>query len=123
MWGAAPGAAGDSAAQAEIVEELLIARGIFALEIVEKRAALIHHLEQALTRMVVLLVRVEVRCQAVDTLGQQCDLHFRRTGVVLGALEFFHHRAFAFHVYRHLPSTPDFSRLYEAAHCSGSPRS
>src|SRR5262249_47519316 len=55
---------------------------VLALDVIEKLAALAHHLEQAATRVVVLLVRLEMLGQAIDPLGQDGDLDFRRAGVV-----------------------------------------
>ena len=54
-----------------------------ALEVVEQAAALADHHQQAAARVVVLLVRLEVLGQVGDALGQDRDLHLRRTGVAL----------------------------------------
>jgi hypothetical protein len=57
-----------------------------SLQVVQQLAATAHHLEQAAARVVVLGVLLEVLGQVVDPRGQEGDLHFRRTGVVLRAL-------------------------------------
>src|SRR3989304_1637264 len=55
---------------------------IIALQVVEKLAALAHHLQQAAARMKILDVGLEVLGQAVDALGEERDLHFRGAGIV-----------------------------------------
>ncbi len=52
-------------------------------EIVEHRAALTDHLEEAATGVVILLVDLEVLCQVVDSLGEKSDLNLGRTCVTL----------------------------------------
>src|SRR5271156_5021740 len=74
-WGSA------SAADAQTLDEGLIARLILLLDVVEKRSPLRHHLEEAPAGMVVLDVRFEVAGQVGDALGENRNLHFGRPGV------------------------------------------
>src|SRR5437868_3756372 len=68
------------AAQAEAVDDLLVAGVLGLLEIVEKAAPLRDHLEQAAAGVVVLDVALEVFSQVGDPFGQDRDLHLRRAG-------------------------------------------
>src|SRR5687767_5904326 len=69
------------AAQAELLDQGLVAIGAHAPQIIEQPAALAHQLEQAAAGMVVLLVRLEVERELVDPLRQQRDLHLGGAGV------------------------------------------
>src|SRR5690606_12303673 len=60
-------------------DDLLVPRVILALHIVKQLATLAHHLEQPTTRVVVLLMGLEVIGQRVDALCEDRDLDFRRT--------------------------------------------
>src|SRR5690349_14152471 len=71
------------AAKTQTFDERLVALGIGLLEISQQAATLVHHLEQAATRMMILVVVGEMLGQVLDACGQQSDLHFRRTGIVL----------------------------------------
>src|SRR5690348_2416417 len=70
-----------SATQAETADQRLVALGVLALQVAEQAAAMVDHLQEATTRVVVLLVRLEVVGQLLDARGQQRDLHLRRTCV------------------------------------------
>src|SRR6185437_6297833 len=70
-----------SATQAETADQRLVALGVLALQVTEQAAAMVDHLQKATTRMMVLLVRLEMVGQLLDARGQQRDLHLRRTGV------------------------------------------
>ena len=69
------------AAQAETLNELLVAADILALQVVEQAAALTDHDQETTTAVEVLLVGLEVFGQVADTLRQDGDLDFRRTGI------------------------------------------
>src|SRR5262249_31695155 len=69
------------APQTEAAYQLLIAALIRLLQVVQQLAPLVHHLEQATTRMVVVLVTGEMVGELRDPRGQQSDLDFRRAGV------------------------------------------
>src|SRR5579863_2276321 len=71
-----------SAAQAEALDERLVALLVGLLEVIQQLAALVHHLEQPTTGVMILLVTFEVATQTVDTGGEQRDLHFGGTGVL-----------------------------------------
>src|SRR5690606_23531676 len=69
------------AAQAETADQRLITRFVNALDIVEKATTLRNQLQEAATRMIVILVALEVFGEVGDTLGKNGNLYFRRTGV------------------------------------------
>src|SRR3954470_22188318 len=73
------------APEPEALDDFLVLRGLRGLQVVEEFATLVHELHESATRGVVALVRAEVISESVDALGEQCDLDFRRTGVVGGA--------------------------------------
>src|SRR5262245_24791663 len=75
----------DSAAQAEAADQRLVATRIRLLEIVEQLAALIDHLEQPPTGVMVARMRTEMLGEAFDARGQQCNLHLGRARVVRAA--------------------------------------
>src|SRR5262245_40238116 len=56
-----------------------------ALEVVQELSPLIDHIQQAATRRVIALVGAEMLTETIDACGQQCNLHFRRAGVLLVA--------------------------------------
>src|SRR4051812_9263556 len=68
-----------SAADAEALDQRLVAGFVLGLHIVEQRATLRDHFEQAAARMVVLDMGLEVAGQVGDPLGEDGDLNFRRT--------------------------------------------
>src|SRR5690606_12640840 len=65
--------------QPEPGDDLLVPRPILARQVLQELVAAADELQQAPTRGVVLLVLVEVLPQVVDPLGQNGDLHLRRT--------------------------------------------
>ena len=69
--------------QAESSADSTIALDVSLLEVVLQAATTTYHLEQTTTRVVVLLVELEVLVQVVDALGEQCNLDFGGTGVTL----------------------------------------
>src|SRR5215204_6305798 len=69
------------AANAELLDQRAVARLVLALDVVEERAALGDHLQEATPGMVVLGVGLEVLGQVVDAFGQDCDLDLGRPGV------------------------------------------
>src|SRR3546814_4420919 len=70
-------------AQAELLDEGLVARGILAVQVIEQAAAAVDNLQQTTTAVVVVLVGLEVLGQVHDAGGEQGDLDFRRAGVVV----------------------------------------
>src|SRR6186713_2923096 len=75
-----------SLAQAEFLDQRLVAVGVAPLQVVEQPAPARHHAQQAAPRMVVLQVILEMVVEAVDARGEQRDLHLGRAGVAVGAL-------------------------------------
>ena len=76
---------GRLAAQTQGGDDRGIARFIGLLQMVQKAAALRDQLQQAAARVVVLLVGLEVFREVGDPLGEDRDLHFRRTRVAFRA--------------------------------------
>ena len=93
-------------AQTEFLDQGAVAVGILALEVGEQALATIHHLDQAAAGVVILGVSLEVVVQFIDTRGQQCDLDFRRAGIVCTAGVVRNNGGFVDAFYRHvLPFT------------------
>src|SRR6185503_13399720 len=67
--------------ETEFRDQRIVAIDVLALQLIEQRAPLVDHHQQAPARMVVLVVILEVTLQRVDAAGQDRDLDFRRTGV------------------------------------------
>src|SRR5665213_1466696 len=78
----------NSAAQAQACDQRFIALDVLGLDVIEQAAALGHHLDHAAAGMIVLGVRLEVFGEIGDALGQDRDLDFRRTGIVLAGSVF-----------------------------------
>src|SRR6185437_4906129 len=72
-----------SAADAEGVDQLLVPALVDPLDVIEKRPAGLHQLQQAAARMVVLAVNLEVLGEIVDAFTEDRNLHLGRTGVAL----------------------------------------
>ena len=70
---------------AEALDQGLVAAAIGVLEIVQETATLVDHLEQATTRMMILVVIGAVLGQMFDARGKQHDLDLGRARVVGGA--------------------------------------
>src|SRR5262249_2020248 len=70
-----------SAADAQPLDQRLVALLVGTIEVIEQLTTLGHKLEQAAPGMVVLDVALEMLGQAVDALSNDCHLHFRRTGI------------------------------------------
>ena len=56
---------------------------ILLLQIVQKISSVTNHLQQTTAGVVILLVNLDVFGQFVDPLGEDSDLYFRRTGILL----------------------------------------
>ena len=69
------------ATQAQATDQGAVTSGVLTLQVVQQLAALVDHLHQPAAGSMVALVRGEVTAEAVDALGQQCNLHFRRARV------------------------------------------
>ena len=76
-------------AQAELFDERLVACAVGGFQIREQAATVVNHFEQTATAVVIFDVDFEVVCsQRVDVRGEQRDLYFSRTGIILGATMF-----------------------------------
>ena len=71
-------------AKTQLLDQRVIPLHILLLEIGEKVAALVDHHEEAATRVVVLVVGLEMLGQVADAFGQDGDLNFRRPRIALG---------------------------------------
>src|SRR6266852_1481491 len=69
-------------AQTKAFDNLAIPIWVTTIEVIEQPPALVDHHDQPAPRGVVFHVRLQVRGQIVDPLAQQCDLYFRRAGVL-----------------------------------------
>src|SRR5215207_9158217 len=94
------------AADAELLDQRAVARLVLALDVVEERAALRDHLQEATPGMVVLGVGLEVLGQVVDAFGQDCDLDLGRPGVAGLMPMFLDERGLALRRDRHRASFP-----------------
>src|ERR1035437_4384603 len=72
----------NSVAQLQFLRDRLIAVQIYVLQVFEQTAALADHHQQPAARTVILFVRLQMFGQMVDPLGQQRNLHVRRTRVL-----------------------------------------
>src|SRR5699024_2384174 len=79
----APIVGSESAAQAEALDQRTVALDVDLLQVLEHAATLTDQEQQATTRVVVLLVVLEVFGEAGDPVGQQRNLNLGRTGVAL----------------------------------------
>src|SRR5262245_40197732 len=77
-----------SAAQAETIDQRLVACRIRLLQIVEQLAALIDHLQQPASGVMIARVRGEVLGKPFDARRQQRNLNFGRTRIVCAAAVF-----------------------------------
>ena len=59
------------------LDQLAVAIGVLALQVIQESAALADELQQPAAGMMVLGVRLEMVGQVVDALAEECDLNFR----------------------------------------------
>jgi hypothetical protein len=76
------------AAEAETLDELLVALFVLALKVVEEVTTVLNLTEKTMTRAVVLLVSLEVSGESLDLLRENSDLNFARSRVTVMALIF-----------------------------------
>ena len=69
------------ATKSEFADDRVILVDIAMTQIIEKLPTTRDELKQALARIIILLVYLEMLRQLVDALRKQCDLHLRRTRV------------------------------------------
>src|SRR4051794_12257553 len=70
-------------AKTQLRDECGVALAILLADVIEEGAALVDHHQQAAPAVIVLGVRLEMRGEVVDPLGEDRDLHLRRTGIAL----------------------------------------
>jgi hypothetical protein len=68
-------------ADTKFLDDVFVALSVVLLQIVEQAATLADHHEQTAPGSVVFLVRFEVLRQLPDPFTQDCNLHFRTSGV------------------------------------------
>lgn len=71
----------------QFLRDGLITVDVRVMQVIEQTAALADHHQQSAARTVILVVALQVPGQMVDALGQQRDLHVRRTGVLFVQFE------------------------------------
>src|SRR5215467_3509543 len=76
-----------SLADSELVRQDSVALRVLLPEVFQKAAAPADEHKQAAAGVMVFLVGLEVIGQSVDPLGEQCDLHFRRSRIAVVRLE------------------------------------
>ena len=69
------------AAQSETLDQRPVTVDVDVLEVAEQTTALTDHQEQTTTRVVVVLVLLQVLCKVLDALRQHRDLHLGGSGV------------------------------------------
>src|SRR5471032_1904385 len=70
-------------ADAELLDDRPIPFHVDFLQVVEKAAPAANHLEQAATAVVILRVGLEMLGHVGDSVREECDLHFWRSGIAL----------------------------------------
>mgnify|MGYP001293667193 CR=1 FL=1 len=76
------------AADAEALDEGLVARLVIGLQELQQAHPAAHHLEETVTRREIFLVHLEMIGQVVDLLGQKRDLDLGGAGVAFVSLKF-----------------------------------
>src|SRR5690606_28924713 len=74
--------------ETKVFNQLCIASRIFFAEIVQQRTALVHHHQKSAARMVIFVMAFEMLGQVHNTLGKDCNLYFRGTGIAFCLGEF-----------------------------------
>lgn len=95
-------------------DDRAVTADILLHQIIEQISSFTNHLQKTSSGMKVLFVNLQMFGQAVDSLGQQCDLHFGRTGVLFMKLVRLNNVRLQF--FNHFHSPPYFvhSPEYEA---------
>src|SRR5260370_33467261 len=74
-------------AKSQLLNDRGVPISVLTRQILQQLVSAAHELQQSPPRGMVLLMRIEVRSQLIDPLGQYRDLHFRRPrGVVVGPI-------------------------------------
>src|SRR6186997_5559 len=88
-------------AEAELADQVGVALRVILLEVIKKAAALVDHHQEAAPAMIVLGVALEMLGQGLDAVGEDGDLDFGRTRIVLAAAMFLRQRSLALRGNRH----------------------
>ena len=91
-------ASANSVAQLQFLRDRLIAVQICVLQVFEQAAALADHHQQPAARAVILFERLQMFGQMVNPLGQQRNLHIRRTRVFAMQLKLVNRLRLRFHI-------------------------
>jgi hypothetical protein len=75
-------------AEIQLLQQLVVLGKVVTLQVIEELAAAARHLEEAAAAMEVLAVRAQVLGQVIDASGEQRDLDFGRTGILIVSLVF-----------------------------------
>jgi hypothetical protein len=76
------------ATEPELLDELLVARFVFALEVIEQIAAVGNLTEKAVARAVILFIGLEVFGERLNLTGEDGDLYFAGSRITVMTLEF-----------------------------------
>jgi hypothetical protein len=71
---------------AEALDEIGVALGVFALEVIEQPPTLAYQFQQSPAGVMILCVDLEMLGEVVDPLAEERDLNFRRPGVAVVCL-------------------------------------
>ena len=74
---------GHLSSKTELSDQCSVSFDILFLQVFEQASSCTDHLQQPAAGMMVLLMRLQMLIQVIDARRQQCDLHFRRTGIAL----------------------------------------
>ncbi len=66
----------------QFLDDLAVAFNVLFHQVIEQAAAFSDHPQQADPRVIVFLMRIEVRRECVDVCGKNGDLDFRGAGIV-----------------------------------------
>lgn len=75
--------------EAQLLDEGEVARCCRALEIVKQGTAVVHHLDETTTGVVVMRIGLEMFREMLNALGEDSNLNIARSGVLLVHLELF----------------------------------
>ena len=84
------------AAQAKLLDDRLVTIQIRLLEVIKELSPTGCHHQQAATGMEILAVRFQVFRKMSDTGGEQGDLHFTRSGILVVGTVFFDYVLFVY---------------------------
>jgi hypothetical protein len=87
-------------AQLKLFGDGLVAVQVFGVKIIQQPSALANHHQQTTAGAMVLLVFLKVLGQVVDALGEQRDLHIRRTGIPFMQFEIAYRLYLCIHTYQ-----------------------